>query len=106
MTNGRTLFGTDGMRGVANLEPITEDENRRKVTWTLRSKHIVYNPGGKARAFDIVILRDGKAEWSLKYDINENEIPDYEEAAEIVRGVGLRPGADFGDYPHFENMVS
>ena len=25
MTNGRTLFGTDGMRGVANLEPMTGD---------------------------------------------------------------------------------
>ena len=23
MSNGRTLFGTDGMRGVANLEPMT-----------------------------------------------------------------------------------
>jgi len=98
----KTLEEVNALRKQVGLWLITAEENRRKVTWTLNSKHIIHNPGEKARAFDIVILKGGKAEWSLKVDVNENEIPDYEEAAEIGRSVGLKPGADFGDYPHFE----
>lgn len=66
------------------------------VTWTHRSKHI------EGKAFDIAILKNEKPVWDLKVDVNDDEIPDYQEAAEIGRNIGLRAGADFKDYPHFE----
>lgn len=66
------------------------------VTWTHKSKHI------EGKAFDIAILKNKKPTWDLKVDVDEDEIPDYQEAAEIGRNVGLRAGADFKDYPHFE----
>lgn len=66
------------------------------VTWTHKSKHIL------GEAFDIVILKEGKPSWDLKVDVNDDEIPDYQEAADIGRKVGLRAGADFKDFPHFE----
>lgn len=82
--------------------PITRKQNR-VVTWTLKSKHIVYKPGDKARAFDIALLTSKRrVHWNLKEDVNKNEIPDYIEAARIGRKVGLIPGADWGDYCHFE----
>lgn len=73
------------------------------VTWTKHSVHT------ERRAWDIAIRKPGSREvtWDLKCDVNENEIPDYEEAAEIGRSLRLRVGADFSrpDYPHFEVPV-
>ncbi len=74
------------------------------VTWTRKSKHI------DGKAFDIAILRNFKPCWDVKVDVNENEIPDYEEAGRIGESVGLRWGGRFRnskgkprpDYPHFE----
>lgn len=96
------LVHVNELRKEAGLPPITEEENKRKVTWTLSSKHIVWNIGEGARAFDIVLLKDGRAHWDLKVDVQGDSIPDYEQAAEIGESVGLIAGARFGDYPHFE----
>jgi len=89
--------------------PIKLFENRKKVTWTLASKHIVDlddgNPGNdKARAFDIAIEKNQQPSWDLKADVNENDIPDYEEAGRIGESVGLKWGGRFRkpDYVHFE----
>lgn len=97
------------LRRIAGLRPITEEANQRPVTWTLNSKHLVdledvnlYND--KARAYDIAIVRDGKVNWDLKADVNENEVADYEEVARIGESIGLKAGARFKtpDYPHFQ----
>lgn len=100
---------TNLLRKLAGLLPINLIENRKKVTWTLASKHIVDlddgNPDNdKARAFDIAIEKKGQPSWDLKADVNENDIPDYEEAGRIGESIGLRWGGRFRkpDYVHFE----
>lgn len=85
----------------------TEAENTGPVTWTLESLHVCNNfdsmlDNDLSRAFDIAIIRDGKAEWNLKADVNSNNIIDYKEAAEIGRSVGLTPGIDFNDPCHYQ----
>jgi len=94
------------------LSPITEEENRRPVTWTMQSKHIVNwedsDPNNnKSRAFDIAIVSEGRPTWNLKVDVNKNLLPDYIEAGKIGKSVGLRWGGDFRkpDWPHFEEPV-
>ena len=69
-----------------------------KVTWTLKSKHI------DRKAFDIVILKDGRASWDVKVDVNHDQIPDYDEAGKIGELCGLKWGGRFKspDRPHFE----
>lgn len=68
------------------------------VTWTRRSRHIA------GTAFDIAIVRDGKATWDIKVNVNNNEIPDYEEAGKIGERCGLEWGGRWGtpDRPHFQ----
>lgn len=117
------LMITNMKRQVAGLPNISEEQNRRKVTWTLDSKHIVkFNPHTDIRtnptmigrelseAFDIVIINNRAAVWDIKADVNDNEIPDYEELAAIGKSLGLVPGAYFKDskgnpnpdYCHYE----
>lgn len=60
-----------------------------KVTWTRRSRHI----GG--RAFDIAMLKDGKADWDYR---------SYLRPGAIGEEIGLEWGGswDKKDYPHFQ----
>jgi peptidoglycan LD-endopeptidase CwlK len=107
---GRKKFEqTNQLRRLAGLSPISFMENRRKVTWTLQSRHLVDlddgNPDNdKSRAFDIAITRDGRACWDVKVDVNQNDLPDYEEAGRIGESVGLQWGGRFTkpDMPHFD----
>ena len=87
----------------AGLPPIDAAHNI-KVTWTLDSKHIIGSGRAQAEAFDIAIVKNDKAVWDVKADINGDNMPDYRQVAEIGKGFGLRAGADFKnpDYPHFE----
>lgn len=68
------------------------------VTWTRHSRHT-----GR-RAWDVAIkTKDGKIDWNVaKADVDHDRIPDYQELAEVGRKMGLKVGADYGDYPHFE----
>lgn len=68
------------------------------VTWTHNSRHT------SRRAFDIAITKDGKACWDVKVDVDQDQIPDYQEAGEIGESVGLVWGGRWKkpDYPHFE----
>ncbi|MBI4621058.1 MAG: M15 family metallopeptidase [Desulfobacterales bacterium] len=111
-----SLDHVNALRKIAGLGSIPHDRNVFKVTWTLKSNHIIDLDDGKpdndkARAFDIVIL-GGKRQptWDIKTDVNENEITDYEEAGKIGESVSLKWGGRFKnskgqsrpDYPHFE----
>lgn len=105
------LFTVNALRYTAGLPPITEAQNKHKVTWTLHSKHLVDlddgNPANdKSRAFDIAIVRDGKPVWDVKVDTNADHIPDYTQAGQIGESVGLRWGGRFKcpDMPHFEDI--
>lgn len=104
------LFTVNALRYAAGLPPISEEQNKHKVTWTLASKHIIDlddgEPGNdKSRAFDIAITRDGKPLWNVKVDVNADNIPDYMQAGQIGESVGLRWGGRFRrpDMPHFED---
>lgn len=105
----QSLMEVNIMRTMAGLPTITEEENKYKVTWTLQSKHLTDLEDGdsnndKARAFDIAIMKDGKATWDIKVNVNKNDKPDYEEAGIIGESIGLKWGGRFKspDYPHFE----
>lgn len=98
-------------RQAVGMAPLPAGENKI-VTWTLNSKHIIKPSQGitKAKAFDFAILKNGKATWDLKVNVNWNEVPDYQEAGAIGKDCGLRWGGDFcnsagkprPDYPHLE----
>lgn len=94
----KPLAEVNTLRKIAGMPPITAKENQKPVTWTMNSRHLTSN------AFDIALILPGtkKAHWNEKISVNSNDIPDYKEAAEIGRRVGLKPGADFGDWPHYE----
>ena len=83
-------------------------ENLYRVTWTLDSKHIITLDRPKALAFDIAVLKDGIASWNLKVNVNNNEVPDYLELAEIGVDLGLTAGAYWNtpDYPHYEININ
>ena len=102
----QSLDEVNRLRKIAGLYLLTPDENKRKITWTLNSKHIIDKSKGilKARAFDIVLVTDGRANLDIKVDVDKDLVPDYKEAAAIGKAVGLRPGAYFKtpDFPHFE----
>ena len=109
-TQGReSLEQVNYLRKLAGMSYITEQENMYKVTWTLNSKHIINLDDGnlendKSKAFDIVLLKFGKPHWDIKVSVNQNEIPDYNEAGKVGESVGLKWGGRFkkSDMPHFE----
>jgi peptidoglycan LD-endopeptidase CwlK len=102
------LFDVNALREMAGLPRIKQEQNKI-VTWTLASKHIIDlddgNPDNdKSRAFDIAIAPGGKPVWDIKVDVNQDHIPDYEQAGKIGEACGLRWGGRFKrpDMPHFE----
>jgi peptidoglycan L-alanyl-D-glutamate endopeptidase CwlK len=88
----------NALRKDADLVPLTERYGSRKVTWTRTSLHQF------GCAFDIAIVKDQKAIWDLKADVNANDIHDYEEIGALGESIGLRWGGRFGrrDLVHFE----
>ena len=57
-----------------------------KVTWTRNSKHT------ERVALDFAIVKDGKAVWDIKADINENDIADYTEVGKMAEEEGFQWG--------------
>lgn len=97
------------LRKIAGMPEITEVENHRKVTWTLKSEHLIDLDdtdinNNLSRAFDIALSKDGKVYWDIKVSVNDNDIPDYIEAGQIGEKVGLVWGGRWKspDYPHFQ----
>lgn len=94
---------------MANLPILVKDSDNVKVTWTLDSKHVTNTfddnlNNNMSRAFDIAILKGNKPIWDIKVSVNKNDIPDYLEAAEIGKSIGLECGAFWSnpDYPHYQ----
>jgi hypothetical protein len=104
------LERTNYLRLLAKLPPIDRATNRRKVTWTLHSKHLIDLDDGittndQSRAFDFAMLdANGKITWNLKIDVMYDQIPDYQQAGEIGESCGLVWGGRFKtlDMCHFE----
>ena len=79
------------------------EEGNKIVTWTLESKHVIYpNKRPLSEAFDFYIVKNGKAIWDVKADVNKDELPDYKQVADIFEKLGLRSGIHFGDPCHVE----
>lgn len=55
-------------------------------------------------AFDVAIIRDGRATWDAKVDVDDDRIPDYEEVGKLGESIGLEWGGRFHlvDMPHFQ----
>lgn len=110
---GRESLATvNKYRALAKMPPITAAENKHKVTWTLQSKHLIDLDDGikendLARAFDIAITKNNKAVWDLKVNVDNDELPDYEELAICGKKAGLNPGFFWKkqDAPHYEDIV-
>ena len=104
---GRVSLRTvNRIRRLAALPLIMTKENAHRVTWTLKSRHIVHDDRPLSDAFDIALMRDKQIHWDIKADVNDNEIPDYLEAAKIAQECGLVAGAFFKgkpDYCHFQD---
>jgi hypothetical protein len=70
---------------------ISETEANKRVTWTLNSLHFT------GKAFDAAPLNNkGQVDWNPSDETKKK-------MAECAVRVGLYPGLNFGDWPHFEN---
>jgi len=100
------LVYVNRIRTECGMRPIKEAENKRKVTWTMNSRHFL-GVDGKSKAFDFALLLDNKKtlNWDIKWDKDHDGVPEYLEAARFAKEVGLNSGA-FGvgqkDFPHIE----
>jgi hypothetical protein len=83
---------------LVGLAPITEEENRRPVTWTQRSKH------EDGEAVDYYQEVKGKASYDLKVDADFDNIADWLEFVRIAEMCGLEAGGswDKKDWPHVQ----
>ena len=82
----------------AGMVPITAEENKRPVTWTILSVHTDHE------AVDYYQEIAGRASYDLKVDADFDKIPDWQEFGKIARECGLEWGGDWKkpDYPHVQ----
>lgn len=110
-----SLLIVNKLRKDVNLPLISASDNKKKITWTLNSKHITnldddieYN--NKSRAIDIG-LKDinGKYVGNSDADINKDNKKDYYQIGLIGERIGgerIKWGGRFKspDMPHFEEV--
>ena len=105
------LAEVNRLRKMCGVYLITAEENKKQVTWTMSSKHIVNLEddklnNDKARAFDFCIKKhsDNDCDWDIKADTNGDGISDYRECALLGESLGLISGMRFktADWPHLE----
>ena len=90
------LVRVNRLRNVAGLWEITEEENKKQVTWTMASKHIL------GLAIDIVPVnpKTGKAWWTAPQTI-------WDVIGTVAKKYGLKWGGDWKnpDSPHIEATI-
>lgn len=105
------LAAVNEKRSACGLWSLKEEENRI-VTWTMESRHLVKFDQAtgallrKARAFDVAIVKDKQFIWELKVDVNDNDIPDWNELGALGEECGLVWGGRWKrpDRPHFQDV--
>ena len=108
-----TLENVNKLRKRANLAPITNKENKNKVTWTLASRHIINLSNDDitddlSHAIDFGILdKNGKYMGDVKADVNRDNKFDYIQLGHLAKKVDSEIiwGGDWKkskDYPHYE----
>ena len=108
----KVLAKVNALRKKVGLNSITEQENKKKITWTLVSDHItdLYDEdetNDLSRAVDIGIIDErGKYQGNDKADVNKDNKPDYIQIGAIAKTIA--PDVDWGgdwkktkDYPHY-----
>src|SRR3989304_4155224 len=103
------LSEVNHLRKIVGYAELTEQQNKKRVTWTLASRHIINlddtdKNNDRATAFDFAIVKNGKAIWDVKADIDADGVVDYLECANIAKSLGLESGAFWkkSDYPHIQ----
>lgn len=90
---------------------LTASQNKKQVTWTLASRHIINleddnKKNDRATAFDFAIIKNGKAVWDVKADVDKDGVADYLECATVAKELGLEAGGFWKkpkpDYPHIQ----
>ena len=94
----KSLKAVNEFRMRAGFGPITQAENKFTITDNFTSVHEF------GCAVDFAIVKAGLAIWEIKADINENNIPDYEEAGKIAEAIGFTWGGRFPkrDFVHLQ----
>lgn len=82
------------LRRLAGLPNISEKANGHIITRTLWSYHLF------GCAFDYCIVKGGAASWDLKADVNEDNLPDYDQLCDLAEELGIETGRAYGDYVH------
>ena len=98
---GRESLSIVNMHYMAvGMNPITEQENKFKVTWTTNSVHT------DREAVDYFIQREGKYCNDLKVDTDGDKIEDWQEFGKIAETCGLEWGGNWKkkDLPHVQWM--
>lgn len=97
------------LRKIVGWVGLTDEQNKKRVTWTLASRHIINlddtnKQNDKATAFDFAIVKTGKPIWNVKADIDADGVADYLECAKVAQSLGLESGAFWkkADYPHVQ----
>jgi len=110
-----SLLIVNKLRKDVGLPSITVEQNKKKVTWTMNSKHIVNLDDNNenndlSRAIDIGLKNyDGKYIGDAGADINKDNKKDYEQVGLIGERIGngkIKWGGRFkySDMPHFEEV--
>jgi len=98
MRGRHSLSVVNDAYGKVGMAPITEEENRHKVTW------IKYTVHTKREAVDYFIQREGKYCNDIKIDTDGDKIEDWQEFGKIAATCGLEWGGTWKrkDLPHVE----
>ncbi|MEJ2192834.1 MAG: M15 family metallopeptidase [Nitrospirota bacterium] len=93
----KPLDAVNALRAEAGMPSIAPGENRI-VT---RARTSVHEFGC---AFDLALVKDGRAVWDPEADTNQNALADYRELGRLGEALGLTWGGRFGlrDYGHFQ----
>lgn len=108
------LHIVNSLRKEAGLPTITATQNKNKITWTYKSKHItnleneaVYDD--LSRAIDIGLkAEDGKYVGDGNADLNEDSKKDYYQIGAIgerIGGMRIKWLGKLGDLAHFEEVT-
>jgi hypothetical protein len=109
--NRQPLSDVNALRRAAGLPLITEQQNAKKITWTMNSKHVTNlddgNPNNDlSRAIDIGLKdENGRYCGDGDEDLNGDGKHDYEQVWRLAEELGngkIKAGGRFGDEPHLE----
>ena len=113
-SQGRESLATvNYLRKVAGLPAITASQNKYKITWTLKSKHITNLDNESpyddmSRAIDIGLkAEDGKYVGDGTADLNKDGKKDYFQIGAIGERIGgsrIKWLGHIGDLAHFEEV--